>query len=263
MTTWQVATVVAAVRETDTARSIWLHIPGFPGARAGQHIDIKLTAPDGYSTSRSYSLSDVREGDTVAVGVEELDDGEVSPFLVHDLEIGEQVEIAGPIGMQFVWPPLDTGAGADKDTGAGADRVNGAGADTDPSRPVQLVAGGSGITPLMAMIRLRETTRPEATMRLLYSARSPEQVFFRDEFAALAAADRLRVDWFFTRTAGSGPRPAGRITREEFAAAILPVASRPLLYLCGSTEYVDTLGEWLLDAGYPIDDIRIERFLAA
>lgn len=253
MTTWQVATVVGAVRETDTARSIWLHIPGFPGARAGQHIDIKLTAPDGYSTSRSYSLSDVREGDTVAVGVEELDDGEVSPFLVHDLEIGEQVEIAGPIGIQFVWPPLDTGAGADSGTGAGA----------DTSRPVQLVAGGSGITPLMAMIRLRETTRPEATMRLLYSARSPEQVFFRDEFAALAAADRLRVDWFFTRTAGSGPRPAGRITREEFAAAILPVASRPLLYLCGSTEYVDTLGEWLLDAGYPIDDIRIERFLAA
>ncbi|MCX6470604.1 MAG: FAD-binding oxidoreductase [Corynebacteriales bacterium] len=263
MTTWQVATVVGAVRETDTARSIWLHIPGFPGARAGQHIDIKLTAPDGYSTSRSYSLSDVREGDTVAVGVEELDDGEVSPFLVHDLEIGEQVEIAGPIGMQFVWPPLDTGAGADSGTGAGADKDTGAGADTDPSRPVQLVAGGSGITPLMAMIRLRETTRPEATMRLLYSARSPEQVFFRDEFAALAAADRLRVDWFFTRTAGSGPRPAGRITREEFAAAILPVASRPLLYLCGSTEYVDTLGEWLLDAGYPIDDIRIERFLAA
>ncbi|MGU3294037.1 FAD-binding oxidoreductase [Williamsia sp. M5A3_1d] len=255
MTTWRVATVVGAVRETDTARSIWLHIPGFPGARAGQHIDIKLTAPDGYSTSRSYSLSDVREGgDTVAVGVEELDDGEVSPFLVHDLEIGEQVEIAGPIGMQFVWPPVDTGAEPGTHSGA----------DTDPSRPVQLVAGGSGITPLMAMIRLRETTRPETTMRLLYSARSPEQAFFGDEFAALAAADRLHVDWFFTRTAGPGDtRPPGRITREEFTAAILPVESRPLLYLCGSSEYVDTLGEWLLDAGYPIEDIRIERFLAA
>lgn len=240
MTTWRVATVVGAVMETPTARSIWLEIPGLPTPRPGQHIDIRLTAPDGYSTSRSYSLSDVREGETVSVSVEELDDGEVSPFLVHDLEIGEQVEVAGPVGMQFVWPP----------------------SEADADRPVQLVAGGSGIAPLMSMVRARETTRPGVEMRLLYSTRSPEHAFYRDEFALLSSTGRLRVDWFHSRSAPEGSaRPAGRITRDEFLAAILPVDVRPLFYLCGGNEYVETLGDWLLDAGHPIGDIRIERFL--
>jgi ferredoxin-NADP reductase len=226
--------------ESDTARSIWLEIPGLPTPRPGQHIDIRLTAPDGYSTSRSYSLSDVREGETVAVSVEELDDGEVSPFLVHDLEIGEQVEVAGPVGMQFVWPP----------------------SEADADRPVQLVAGGSGVAPLMSMIRARETTRPDVDMRLLYSTRSPEHAFYRNEFALLASSGRLRVDWFFSRSAPEhSDRGAGRITRDEFLTAVLPVEDHPLFYLCGGNEYVEALGDWLLDAGYPIGDIRIERFL--
>ncbi|GGF43543.1 FAD-binding oxidoreductase [Williamsia phyllosphaerae] len=242
MTTWQVATVTAAIMETPTARSLWLSIPGFPGAQAGQHIDIRLTAPDGYSASRSYSLSDVREGDTVAVSVEELDDGEVSPFLVRDLEVGEQVEIAGPIGGHFVWSPPTPGA----------------------ARPIQLVAGGSGIAPLMAMVRLRETAAPDATFRLLYTARSPEHVYYRDEFAALTAHRRLPIDWFYTRSApADSARPAGRITHDEFLASVIPVESRPLIYLCGAEEFVEMLGEWLVDAGYPTNSIRIERYLAA
>lgn len=240
MTTWRLATVVGAVMESPAARSIWLHVPGLPTPRPGQHIDIRLTAPDGYSTSRSYSLSDVREGETVSVSVEELDDGEVSPFLVRDLEIGEQVEVAGPVGLQFVWPP----------------------SDADAHRPVQLVAGGSGVAPLMSMIRAREATRPGVEMRLLYSTRSPDHAFYAEEFALLSSRGRLRVDWFFTRSpaAGSG-RPAGRITREEFLDAVLPAEIRPLVYLCGGNEYVETLGDWLVAAGYPIGDIRIERFL--
>jgi ferredoxin-NADP reductase len=239
MTTWRVATVVGAVMESPTARSIWLEIPGLPTPRPGQHIDIRLTAPDGYSTSRSYSLSDVREGETVSVSVEELDDGEVSPFLVRDLEIGEQVEVAGPVGMQFVWP-----------------------LDDDRDRPTQLVGGGSGIAPLMSMIRWREAALPDVPMRLLYSTRSPDHALYADEFALLASTGRLRVDWFYSRSAADGSdRPAGRITRDEFLAAILPVDMRPLFYLCGGNQYVETLGDWLLDAGYPIGDIRIERFL--
>ncbi|MGZ8180292.1 FAD-binding oxidoreductase [Williamsia sp. SKLECPSW1] len=239
MTTWRVATVVGAVMESPTARSIWLHVPGLPTPRPGQHIDIRLTAPDGYSTSRSYSLSDVREGDTVSVSVEELDDGEVSPFLVRDLEIGEQVEVAGPVGMQFVWP-----------------------IDGDADRPTQLVAGGSGIAPLMSMVRWREAARPDVPMRLLYSTRSPEHAFYADEFALLASTGRLRVDWFFSRSApADATRSPGRIGHDEFLASVLPVGSRPLFYLCGGNEYVETLGGWLLDAGHPIGDIRIERFL--
>ncbi|GAA2070400.1 FAD-binding oxidoreductase [Williamsia deligens] len=241
MTTWRVATVVGAVTESPTARSIWLHVPGLPVPRAGQHIDIRLTAPDGYSTSRSYSLSDVREGETVAVSVEELDaHGDVSPFLVRDLEIGEQVEVAGPVGMQFVWPPTDS----------------------DASRPVQLIAGGSGIAPLMSMVRLREAAHPATPMRLLYATRSPEHAFYRDEFALLDRTGRLSVDWFYSRSAPPGaPREPGRITRDEFFTAILPREREPLFYLCGGNAYVEMLGDWLLEAGYPIGDIRIERFL--
>ncbi|SIR62474.1 FAD-binding oxidoreductase [Williamsia sterculiae] len=242
MTDWLVATVVGAVMETPTSRSLWLRIPGFPGAAAGQHIDIRLTAPDGYSASRSYSLSDVREGEIVEVSVEELADGEVSPFLVRDLEIGEQVEVTGPIGGHFVWSP------------EGAER----------RRPVQLIAGGSGIAPLMAMIRLREVSAPDTRFRLLYSVRTPADVYYRDEFAALRGRGRLSVDIFYTRVAPvDSQRPPGRITRDEVLATVLPPEQRPVVYLCGADEFVGTVADWLVAAGHPTTAIRIERYLAA
>src|SRR5918993_567427 len=154
--TWRVARMVDHREETPTARTVVLDVPGWPGHLPGQHVDVRLTAEDGYSTQRSYSMAAPADGDRVEITVQRVADGEVSPYLTEVFATGDPVEIRGPVGGWFVWPATDT-------------------------RPVLLVGGGSGIVPLMAMMRARTAAGSRAPFRLLYSVRSPEEVYYADE----------------------------------------------------------------------------------
>lgn len=233
---WHVASVVRVRAETSTARRIELEVPTWPGNDAGSHLDVRLTAPDGYQASRSYSVASSGEGTRVVLAVDELPDGEVSPFLVHDLREGDRLEVHGPLGAFFVWTPSD-----------------------DPA-PVQLIAGGSGVVPLYAMAAAHSESDDPAPFRLLYSVRSPDDVFFRDELRALDG-DRLRLDVVFTRAAPPGSTTApGRLTAESLRAAVLPADREPRVFVCGPTPFVEAVSRWLLEAGHAAARIRTERF---
>lgn len=238
---WHVATVVDSRPETPTARRIELDVPTWPGNDAGSHLDVRLTAPDGYQATRSYSIASAGESTRVVLAVDELPDGEVSPFLVHDLRAGDQLELHGPLGAFFVWTPA---------------------ADGQDSRPVQLIAGGSGVVPLYAMAAAHAQAADPTEFRLLYSVRTPADVFFRDELTGLAAsAAPLQLDFVYTRRVPDGwPTPAGRLTRDVLDAAALAAASRPLVYVCGPTPFVEAVAGWLIDAGHLPGDVRTERF---
>jgi len=173
--------------------------------------------------------------------VDELPDGEVSPFLVHDLQPGDKLELHGPLGAFFVWTPPDAG---------------------ETSRPVQLIAGGSGVVPLYAMAAAHAAAGDATEFRLLYSVRTPEDVFFRDELAALAAAQpSLQLDYVYTRRVPDGwSAPPGRVTKDLLDAATVAAASRPLVYVCGPTPFVEAVAGWLIDAGHRPGDVRTERF---
>src|SRR5882672_12403806 len=158
---WRVATVVAIVTETPRTRTLVLDVPGWPGHRAGQHVDVRLTAEDGYQAERSYSIASAPDGTRVALTIQRLEDGEVSPYLTDELRPGEKIELRGPIGGYFVWEPSDGG-------------------------PLVLVAGGSGIVPLMAMIRTRAAAGIDTETRLLYSSRSEDAVIYREELERLS-----------------------------------------------------------------------------
>ncbi|HET8896247.1 MAG TPA: FAD-binding oxidoreductase, partial [Protaetiibacter sp.] len=205
---WHVATVAESRPETPTARRIELDVPTWPGNDAGSHLDVRLTAPDGYQATRSYSIASAGEGTRVVLAVDELPDGEVSPFLVHDLQPGDKLELHGPLGAFFVWTPPE--------------------ADDTP-RPVQLIAGGSGVVPLYAMAAAHAAAADPTEFRLLYSVRTPEDVFFRAELAALATADpSLQLDFVYTRRVPDGwPTPPGRVTEDMVHAATVAAASRP------------------------------------
>jgi ferredoxin-NADP reductase len=225
--------------ETATARRIVLDVPTWPGNDAGSHLDVRLTAPDGYQATRSYSIASAGEGTRVVLAVDELPSGEVSPFLVHDLRAGDQLELHGPLGAFFVWRPP---------------------ADGERARPVQLIAGGSGVVPLYAMAAAHVSAGDGTEFRMLYSVRTPDDVFFRDELAALAG-ESLRLDFVYTRRTPDGwPTPAGRVTRSVLDAAVVPAASTPLVYVCGPTPFVETVASWLLEAGHAPGDVRTERF---
>lgn len=233
---WHVATVIDARPETSTARRLELEIPTWPGNDAGSHVDVRLTAPDGYQASRSYSLASSGEATRVTLAVDEVPEGEVSPFLVHELRAGDQLEILGPLGAFFVWHPSD-----------------------DPS-PVQLIAGGSGVVPLYAMADARARSDDATAFRLLYSVRSPGDVFFRSELDALAS-DGLPLDLVYTRTAPPGARtPPGRLTPELLREAVFPATARPRVYVCGPTPFVEAVAGWLIDAGHSPSAVRTERF---
>ena len=237
-TAWRVAEVVAARFETPTARTLRLRIPGLSGHLAGQHVDIRLTAPDGYQAVRSYSIASALPGDELELTVEELADGEVSPYLVRGVTTGEQLEVRGPVGGWFVWRPGE-------------------------QTPIQLIAGGSGVVPLMSMARAHAAAASAAPFRLLYSVRSPEAVYYRDELAMLAGdtAAPLSVNYVYTReTPPDWPVDAGRLTAEALAAATLPVTATPTFYLCGATAFVETVSGWLVDAGHDPARIRTERY---
>jgi ferredoxin-NADP reductase len=234
---WRVADVVSARDETDNARTLGLRIDGMRGNTAGQHVDIRVTAEDGYSAVRSYSIATAGDSDYLEVTVDKLEDGEVSPYLVDGVAVGDQLEVRGPIGGWFVWHPTDAG-------------------------PVQLIAGGSGIVPLMAMIRSHEAAQNPAAFRLLYSVRSPGTTIYRDELAALAHdSATLTVDTVYTRAAPDGwPSQPRRLDAETLLSRILPVADAPHIFVCGQTVFVETVAEWLVTAGYPAGMIKTERY---
>jgi len=235
---WHVASVVRVRAETSTARRIELEVPTWPGNDAGSHLDVRLTAPDGYQASRSYSVASSGEGTRVVLAVDEVPDGEVSPFLVHDLREGDRLEVHGPLGAFFVWLP-----------------------SPDPA-PVQLIAGGSGVVPLYAMAHAHAASDDPAPFRLLYSVRSPRDVFFGDELHALADRDdRLRVDLVYTRAAPpESPTAPGRLTAESLRAAVIPADREPRMFVCGPTPFVEAVSRWLLEAGHAAARIRTERF---
>jgi ferredoxin-NADP reductase len=229
--TWLAADVAASREETPRVRTLELDVPDWPGHRAGQHLDVRLTAEDGYQAERSYSIGSA-PGVGVALTVERLDDGEVSPYLVDEAREGDRVEVRGPIGGYFVW-------------------------DGDEPEPVLLVAGGSGVVPLMAMARQRARIGSEGPMKLLYSSRSWDDVIFRDEL------ETLRLEVVHTLTRSQPPGWTGysrRIDRELLAEVAWPAAERPRVYVCGSTRFVDAAADGLLALGYDPLWIRTERF---
>jgi ferredoxin-NADP reductase len=233
---WLVATVADDHRVSSHGRILRLKVPRWPGNLAGQHVDLRLTAEDGYQAVRSYSIATSGPGELIELAVDEVADGEVSPYLVEDVIVGDQVEIRGPIGAYFVWTP-------------------------ERDEPVQLIAGGSGIVPLVAMARAHAASGSTAPMRLLYSVRSPADAFYADDLARLAADDAFDLDWAYTRTAPPGTRrPVGRVDGDTLAASTIGADRHPLVFVCGPTGFVEAVANLLLAAGHPADRVRTERF---
>jgi ferredoxin-NADP reductase len=235
---WRVGTVVALYDETATARTITLKVSDWPGHVAGQHIDVRLTASDGYSAVRSYSIASAPNSEgRVELTVERLPNGEVSPYLTQEVAIGDPLEVRGPIGGWFVWR-------------------------SEQTEPIQLVAGGSGIVPLMAMIRSRAAVGSAATFRLLYSVREPGAVFYRDELQALSDQNKsVTLTYVYTRVAPKDwPRPAGRIDAALIANTTWPSKLVPTCYVCGATSFVESASRLLTASGNSADKIRTERF---
>jgi ferredoxin-NADP reductase len=235
---WHVGTVTALHDETATARTITLQVPYWPGHVAGQHVDVRLTAADGYSAVRSYSIASAPnlEG-RVEITVERLPNGEISPYLTHELAVGDRLELRGPIGGWFVWQPHQ-------------------------SEPIQLIAGGSGIVPLMAMIRARASAGSTTPFRLLYSVRDPASVFYRDKLQALSDHDQaVSLTYAYTRAAPKDwPRPPGRIDAALIAKTTWQSNLGPTCYVCGPTSFVESAAGLLVANGHSVDKIRTERF---
>ena len=232
--TWLAAEVARANWETPRVRTLELDVPSWADHRAGQHLDVRLTAEDGYQAQRSYSIASA-PGEPPALTVERLDDGEVSPYLVDEAREGDGFEVRGPIGGYFVWEP-------------------------DDPVPVLLVGGGSGVVPLMAMARSRERADGTAPMRLLYSSRSLEDVIYRDELETLAGGG-FEVVHTLTREQPSGwTGYSRRIDPELLAEVAWPVKDGPKVFVCGSTRFVDAAADGLVGLGYDPRWIRTERF---
>jgi ferredoxin-NADP reductase len=236
--TWRLAQVVELTDETPSVRSLGLTVPDWPGHLPGQHVDVRLTAPDGYQAQRSYSIASPPTDDgRLALTVERLPDGEVSSFLAGELRPTDQLELRGPIGGYFVWEP----------------RVGG---------PLLLVAGGSGVVPLMAMLRHRAAVQSPVPARLLYSARSLPEVIYREELDRLATqADGPEVRYALTREhPADWPGYTRRIDGPMLEEVAWPQAQGPLAYVCGPTQLVESVARNLLELGYPPERIRTERF---
>jgi ferredoxin-NADP reductase len=234
---WQIATVSAIRAETPDVSSFTLVLPAWRPHRAGQHYDVRLTAPDGYQAQRSYSIASPpsRVGE-VDLTIERIADGEASPYFHDVIEVGDRVELRGPIGGYFVWEPELGG-------------------------PLLLIAGGSGVVPLMAMLRERAASASSVPAVLLTSARTFEDVIYRDELAALAAADGLRVIQTLTRSQPPGwTGYARRIDRPMLSEALAVAGSQPLAYICGPTLLVEAAANGLVELGVPPVQVRTERF---
>jgi ferredoxin-NADP reductase len=234
--TWQVATVARVRDETATARTLVLDVPAWPGHLAGQHVDVRLTAPDGYRATRSYSVASAPDGDRVELTVERLADGEVSPYLAGVLAAGDPLEIRGPVGGWFVWRPGQPG-------------------------PVQLLGGGSGVVPLMAMVRAHAAAGAGDGVRMLYSVRRPAAVIYAAELDTRSARGNLALTVAYTREAPPGwTRPPGRVDAALVAGACWPPSASPTSYVCGPTPFVETVADLLVGAGHDPASIRTERF---
>ena len=230
---WEVATVTAARQETASVRTIELDVPHWPGHHAGQHLDIRLTAEDGYTAERSYSIA-TADGEGVAITVERLDDGEVSPYLTEELRVGDQLELRGSVGGYFAWDTADGG-------------------------PLLLVAGGSGIVPLRAILRHRERRGSDAPVRLLYSARTLPDLIYRDELSR--ERDGVEIIYTLTRAQPAGwTGYARRVDRALLADIAWPAGKDPLAFVCGPTNFVETVAEGLVALGYQPGRVKTERF---
>jgi ferredoxin-NADP reductase len=232
---WRPATVTSVRPESPAARTVVLQVPGWPGHQAGQHVDIRLTADDGYTASRSYSIASVADGELVEVTVERLDDGEVSPYLVDVVAPGDRLEVRGPVGGWFVWRP-------------------------EQMEPVLLVGGGSGVVPLMSMVRRHVGAGSSAPLRLVYSLRDPDATLYRAELAGLVV-DGLSLTYVYTRRTPEGwPRPPGRLDAGLLSASAFPPAESPTSYVCGPTGFVETVADLLVETGHDPRRVRTERF---
>jgi ferredoxin-NADP reductase len=234
---WRLAEVIEVVPETPRTKSLVLEVPEWKGHKAGQHVDVRLTAPDGYQTQRSYSIASAPEDERLMLTVERLDDGEVSPYLTDVLMAGDKLEFRGPIGGYFAWEERDGG-------------------------PLLLVGGGSGVVPLMAMIRHRAAAGSGVPVRLLYSSRSYEEIIFREELETLAARDAsLEVIHTLTRS-----RPEGwvgydrRIDAEMLREVAWSPDERPLPFVCGPTSFVEKVADALVSLGHDPARVKTERF---
>jgi ferredoxin-NADP reductase len=233
--TWQVANVVGVVAETPRAKTIAFDVPGWAGHRAGQHLDVRLTADDGYQAERSYSIASAPDGTRVALTVVRIGDGEVSPYLTGDLRPGDQIELRGPVGGYFVWEPPDGG-------------------------PLLLVAGGSGVAPLMAMIRLRAATGSDVDTRLLLSSRGWDDIIYRQELERLNG-NGLTVVHTLTMSQPSGWAGYTRRVDAGMLAEVGPgPEQRPRVYVCGPTPFVEAVAEALVGLGHQPQHIKTERF---
>jgi ferredoxin-NADP reductase len=235
--TWLVAEAIELIPETPRVKSIRLRVPGWTGHLPGQHVDLRLTAEDGYQAQRSYSIATPADGEIVTITVELVADGEVSSYLVEELRVGDRIELRGPIGGYFVWEPARGG-------------------------PLQLVAGGSGLVPLMAMVRSLLEAEGAIPARMLVSARTPEDVIYGEELSRLPSElPDLRIDYTLTRSQPDGwTGYARRIDRRMLAEATFASDHHPAIFVCGPTGFVETVASGLRELGHEPERIRTERF---
>jgi len=233
--TWQLADVLDVVVENARVKTLALDVPEWPGHKTGQHVDVRLTAEDGYRAERSYSIASAPSGTRIELTVECLEDGEVSPYLSDELRPGDKLELRGPVGGYFVWEPALGG-------------------------PVLLVGGGSGVVPLMAMIRERAAAGSDVDMRLLYSSRSWGDVIYRDELGRLAGRG-LTVAHTLTRSQPDGWNGYARRVDAEMLTDVGPASGdRPHVYVCGPTPLVEAVAATLVELGHEPQRIKTERF---
>jgi ferredoxin-NADP reductase len=234
---WRAAELAAKTPETARAATLFFDVEGWPGHRAGQHVDLRLTAEDGYQASRSYSIASPPEDPRLALTVERIDDGEVSPYLVDSMEPGDVLEVRGPVGGWFTWETHDGG-------------------------PLLLIAGGSGLVPLMAMLRHRAAAGADVPARLLCSVRSLDDLLFARELERLASGDGA-LETFVTLTRSAPPGWQGyqrRIDRELLAEIAWPPGETPRSFVCGPTPFVEAAADLLVQLGHDPALVKTERF---
>jgi ferredoxin-NADP reductase len=225
--TWQVARVVELVAENARTTSLVLQPPDWPGHLAGQHVDVRLTAEDGYQTERSYSIASAPEDEHLVLTVERLDDGEVSPYLTETVRPGDEVELRGPVGGYFVWEESLGG-------------------------PLLLVGGGSGVVPLRAMLRYHRAVGSDVPARLLYSARTQADLIYQRELSGFDTTITLTREQWAGRT--------GRVDRELLEEVAWPATDHPMVYVCGPTGFVEAVATALVALGHDASRVRTERF---
>jgi ferredoxin-NADP reductase len=233
--TWQLATVDAVADETPRVRTLTLAVPGWPDQLAGQHLDVRLTAEDGYQAEREYSVASA-PGEPVAITVERLDDGEVSPYLTQGLRTGDEIEIRGPVGGYFVWRTEDGG-------------------------PLLLIGGGSGVVPLRAMLRHRQRSASMVSTRLIYSARTRADIIYSSELMQFSRGDSVDIVVTLTREQPPGwTGRTGRVDEALLRELAWPAGQQPLAYVCGPTAFAEAVSDTLVGLGYPPQRVKIERF---